>query len=59
MLGAAAEELQDKPVLISTPTANERSLRLAIRLGFQAVGTFECFDAEQTLCRANLHSFKA
>ncbi|WP_327141084.1 GNAT family N-acetyltransferase [Nocardia sp. NBC_01327] len=59
VLCVAAEELQDQPVLISTQTANERSLRLAIRLGFQPVGTFEWFDAEQTLCLANLHSFKA
>ncbi|MFX0578159.1 GNAT family N-acetyltransferase [Nocardia nepalensis] len=59
VLRAAADELPDQPVLISTQTANRRSLRLAVRLGFQPVGTFEWFDAEQTLCMASLHSFKA
>lgn len=59
MLRAAADELPDQPVLIATQTANKRSLRLAARLGFQPVSTFEWFDAGQTLCRAALHSFKA
>ncbi|MEV0027971.1 GNAT family N-acetyltransferase [Nocardia sp. NPDC050793] len=58
-LRAAADELPDQPVLIATQTANKRSLRLAARLGFQPVSTFEWFDAEQTLCLAGLHSFKA
>jgi len=59
VLRAAADELSDQPVLILTQTANERSLRLAARLGFRPVKTFEWFDAEQTLAMANLHSFKA
>lgn len=58
-LRAAADELPDQPVLIATQTANERSLRLAARLRSQPVRTFEWFDAEQTLCLASLHSFKA
>ncbi|WP_435590760.1 GNAT family N-acetyltransferase [Nocardia sp. bgisy118] len=59
VLRAAADELPDQPVLIATQTANKRSLRLAVRLGFQPVSTFEWFDAEQSLCLASLHSFKA
>jgi len=59
VLRAAAAELPDQPVILITQTANQRSLRLAARLGFQPVSTFEAFDAEQTLCRADLHSFKA
>lgn len=31
---AAADELPDQPVILVTQTANERSLRLAVRLGF-------------------------
>ena len=58
-LRAAAGELPDQPVLLVTQTANKRSLSLAARLGFQPVSTFEWFDAEQTLCVANLHSFTA
>jgi RimJ/RimL family protein N-acetyltransferase len=58
-LRAAADELPDQPVLIVTQTANKRSLGLSVRLGFQPVSTFECFAAEQTLCLANLRSFKA
>ncbi|WP_225731330.1 MULTISPECIES: GNAT family N-acetyltransferase [unclassified Nocardia] len=57
-LRAAANELSDEPVLIVTRTTNKRSLKLAGRLGFRPVGTFEWFDAEQTLCVAMLHSFK-
>lgn len=59
ILCAAAGELPDQPVLVVTQTANERSLKLAARLGFQLMGTFEAHDAEQTLAVANLHSFKA
>ncbi|MEV4124349.1 GNAT family N-acetyltransferase [Nocardia sp. NPDC049707] len=59
VLLAAADELPDQPVLIATQTANKRSLSLALRLGFQPVSTFVWFDAEQTLCVASLHSFKA
>ena len=59
MLRAAADELPDQPVLVVTQTANERSLKLATRLGFRRMGTFEAYDAEQTLAVADLHSFKA
>src|SRR5262245_3406825 len=58
-LRAAAAELPDQPVIILTQTANERSMKLAVRLGFEPVGTFEWFDAEQTMGTASLHSFKA
>ncbi|MFJ8948353.1 GNAT family N-acetyltransferase [Streptomyces sp. NPDC102395] len=59
VLQAAAAELPDQPVLVVTQTANERSLKLATRLGFQHMGTFEAHGAEQTLAVADLHSFKA
>ncbi|WP_405677709.1 GNAT family N-acetyltransferase [Streptomyces sp. NBC_01511] len=59
VLRAAAGELPDQPVLAVAQTANERSLKLATRLGFRPVDTFEAFDAEQTLAAADLHSFKA
>ncbi|MGV9408791.1 GNAT family N-acetyltransferase [Nocardia sp. NPDC003693] len=59
LLRAAAQELPDQPVLISTESANERSLALAVRLGFRPVQTFEWFDNTQTLCLASLHSFAA
>ncbi|GAA5611243.1 hypothetical protein Spla01_02390 [Streptomyces platensis] len=58
-LRAAAGELPDQPVLVVTQTANERSLKLAARLGFQHMSTFEAHDAEQTLAATNLHSFPA
>ncbi|MBE1582580.1 GNAT family N-acetyltransferase [Nonomuraea angiospora] len=57
-LRAAADELPDQPVLIVTQTANTRSLKLAARLGFRPVSTFEEFDAEQTLCTAPLSVFR-
>ncbi|MEW1842964.1 GNAT family N-acetyltransferase [Nonomuraea angiospora] len=57
-LRAAADELPDQPVLIVTQTANTRSLKLAARLGFRPAGTFEEFDAEQTLCTAPLSMFR-
>jgi RimJ/RimL family protein N-acetyltransferase len=57
-LRAAAGELPDQPVLIVTQTANARSLRLATRLGFQRVGSFEAYDAEQTLAVAHLGAFR-
>lgn len=56
-LRSAAEELDDQPVVIVTQTANERSLKLAARLGFRLVETFEQFGAEQSLYLAELHSF--
>ncbi|MFF8872696.1 GNAT family N-acetyltransferase [Streptomyces massasporeus] len=58
-LRTAASELPDQPVLIVTQTANTRSLALAARLGFRRVGTFEAYDAEQTLAVADLHAFLA
>ncbi|MFF3441929.1 GNAT family N-acetyltransferase [Streptosporangium sp. NPDC002721] len=58
-LRAAAAELPDQPVLLVTRTANERSLRLANRLGFRPIGTFEQYGAEQTLCSASLSVFRA
>ena len=58
-LRTAAAELPDQPVLIITQTANIRSLKLATRLGFRAVGTFEAFDAQQTLATVRLHTFNA
>ncbi|MBC3989885.1 GNAT family N-acetyltransferase [Streptomyces sp. AC563] len=57
LLRAAADELPDQPVLVVTQTANERSRRLAARLGFQPAGTFEAHGAEQTLAVAGLHAF--
>ncbi|MBN6055045.1 GNAT family N-acetyltransferase, partial [Nonomuraea sp. RK-328] len=57
-LRAAADELPDQPVLVVTQTANERSLKLAARLGFRPIGTFEEFGAEQTLCTAPLSLFR-
>ncbi|WP_431047069.1 GNAT family N-acetyltransferase [Streptomyces sp. P1-3] len=58
-LRTAAAELPDQLVLVVTQTANARSLKLATRLGFQRMSTFEAHDAEQTLAVANLYSFKA
>ena len=57
-LRAAAGELPDQPVLIVTQSANDRSRRLARRLGFQEVSQFEEFDAEQVLAVAPLGSFR-
>ncbi|WEV23884.1 GNAT family N-acetyltransferase [Streptomyces sp. 71268] len=57
LLRAVADELPDQPVLVVTQTANERSRRLATRLGFQPVGTFEAHGAEQTLAVTELHAF--
>lgn len=51
-LRCAASELPDQPVVIITQTANRASLRLADRLGFTVVGTFERWDADQTLATA-------
>jgi RimJ/RimL family protein N-acetyltransferase len=56
-LRAAADELSDQPVLVVTQTANKRSLKLAARLGFRTVSTFEEFGAEQTLSTAHLSLF--
>ncbi|WP_246147721.1 acetyltransferase [Nonomuraea turkmeniaca] len=40
-----------------TQTANKRSLKLAARLGFRPISTFEEFGAEQSLCTAPLSMF--
>lgn len=58
-LRAAAAALDDQPVLVVTQAANDRSLRLAARLGFEPAGTFEEFGAEQLLSTARLHAFRA
>ncbi|SDL36447.1 Protein N-acetyltransferase, RimJ/RimL family [Nonomuraea jiangxiensis] len=57
-LRAAADELPDQPVLLVTQTANTRSLKLAARLGFHPISTFEEYGAEQTLCTAPLSMYK-
>ncbi|MHA3022325.1 GNAT family N-acetyltransferase [Mycobacterium sp. BMJ-28] len=58
LLKCAASELPDQPVVVVTQTANHASLRLADRLGFNVVGTFEQWGSEQTLATARLHAFK-
>ncbi|MEV4125272.1 GNAT family N-acetyltransferase [Nocardia sp. NPDC049707] len=58
-LRTAANELPDQPVLVITQTANHRSLKLATRLGFQTVSTFEEHGAQQTLATTRLHTFKS
>jgi RimJ/RimL family protein N-acetyltransferase len=58
-LRSAAGELPDQPVLIVTQTANRRARRLAGRLGFQEVGVFEEYGAQQTLIVASLSSFRS
>jgi L-amino acid N-acyltransferase YncA len=55
----SSDELPDQPVVVVTQTANRRSLKLATRLGFHHVDTFEEFGAQQTLVTARLHRFKA
>ncbi len=58
-LRAAAGELPDQPVLVVTQTANHRARQLANRLGFQEVGAFEEYGAQQTLAVASLGAFWA
>ncbi|MFE9319650.1 GNAT family N-acetyltransferase [Nocardia sp. NPDC052278] len=58
-LHAAAAELPDQPVLIITQTANQRSLKLVARLGFQPISTFEAFGEQQTLATARLYTYRA
>jgi RimJ/RimL family protein N-acetyltransferase len=50
--------LRDQPVLVVTQAASHRSRRLAGRLGFQEVGVFEEYDAQQILAVASLGSFR-
>lgn len=47
VLGWFAEAVPGEPVALCTQTANERSLRLATKLGFTEVRRFEEFGAEQ------------
>ncbi len=42
-----ADALPDEPVVLCTQTANDRSMRLAAKLGFTEVGRFEAWGAEQ------------
>ena len=42
-----ADALPDEPVALCTQTANDRSIRLAAKLGFTEVGRFEAWGAEQ------------
>lgn len=46
-LGWFAGALPGEPVVLATQTANERSMRLAARLGFTEVERFEAYGAEQ------------
>ncbi|CRZ14300.1 GNAT family N-acetyltransferase [Mycolicibacterium neworleansense] len=57
LLRCAAEQLADQPILIVTQAANLAALRLAGRLGFTQVGTFEQFNALQVLATAELGTF--
>ncbi|MEV6195646.1 GNAT family N-acetyltransferase [Streptomyces sp. NPDC051920] len=44
-----ADALPGEPVVLTTQTANTRSMRLAAQLGFTEVERFEAWDAEQWL----------
>ncbi|WP_454790264.1 GNAT family N-acetyltransferase [Mycolicibacterium lutetiense] len=57
LLRCAAQQLADQPILIITQSANLAALRLAERLGFTRVETFEQFNAEQVLASAQLRTF--
>jgi RimJ/RimL family protein N-acetyltransferase len=46
-LGWFAGALPGEPVALTTQTANDRSMRLAARLGFVEVERFEMYGAEQ------------
>jgi RimJ/RimL family protein N-acetyltransferase len=46
-LGWFADALPGEPVVLYTQTANERSMRLAAKLGFTEVQRFEAWGAEQ------------
>ncbi|MFG2485611.1 MULTISPECIES: GNAT family N-acetyltransferase [Streptomyces] len=48
-LGWFAGEHPGEPVVLSTQTANEASLRVAAKLGFTEAGRFEDYGAEQWL----------
>ena len=44
---AALDWFDGEPVVLTTQTANERSMRLAAKLGFTEVERFEAYGAEQ------------
>jgi RimJ/RimL family protein N-acetyltransferase len=46
-LGWFAGELPGEPVVLCTQTANDRSMRLAAKLGFTEVERYQAFGAEQ------------
>ena len=46
-LGWFAGAVPSEPVVLCTQTANDRSMRLAPKLGFTEVERFEEYDAEQ------------
>ncbi|MGW5644666.1 GNAT family N-acetyltransferase [Saccharopolyspora sp. NPDC003752] len=46
-LGWLADALPGKPVVLCTQTANDRSMRLAAKLGFTEVERFAAYGAEQ------------
>ena len=48
-LGWFADALPGEPVVLCTQTANDRSMRLAAKLGFTEVERFEAYGAEQWL----------
>ncbi|MGC7098421.1 GNAT family N-acetyltransferase [Amycolatopsis lurida] len=58
VLRAAARELPEQPVLVVTQAANQAARKLAGRLGFEEVDTFEAHDAAQVLAVAPLGSFR-
>ncbi|MEV5788061.1 GNAT family N-acetyltransferase [Streptomyces sp. NPDC048448] len=49
VLDWVADALPSDPVVLCTQTANDRSMRLAAKLGFTEVDRFEEYDAEQWL----------
>ncbi|MFF1376791.1 GNAT family N-acetyltransferase [Streptomyces sp. NPDC058308] len=49
VLGWFAEVLPGEPVVLRTQSANDRSMRLAARLGFTEVRRYEAWGAEQWL----------
>ncbi|MEV0674680.1 GNAT family N-acetyltransferase [Mycobacterium sp. NPDC050441] len=57
LLHCAAQRLADQPIVIITQAANLAALRLADRLGFTRVETFEQFSAEQVQAKAQLRTF--
>ena len=48
-LGWLDSTLPGEPVVLKTQTANARSMRLAVKLGFTEVERYEAWDAEQWL----------